>query len=165
MISRKLEEYLDTAGVDYTRHAHRPAYTALEVAESLHVPGKEFVKSVLLKDEDGQLLMAVVSSQDTVNLDVLLDQIGCRVLRLATEEEFTDIFPTCKPGAMPPFGNLFGVSVYCEADLAGNDEIEFNAGSYDETVRIAFYDFERLVEPTLLHFAQSYSEGMQRLAA
>ena len=165
MISRKLEEYLDEAGVKYKRHTHQPAYTALEIAESLHVPGREFVKSVVLKADKGPLIMAVLASEDTVNLDTLRRQIRCNVLRLATEKEFTNSFPTCKPGAMPPFGNLFGVQVYCEADLAKNREIEFNAGSHDETVRMTFKDFEDLVEPTLLHFAQGLREGMQRLAA
>ena len=165
MISTKLQQYLDESGVRYTRRSHRTAYTALEVAESLHIPGREFVKSVMLKADNEALIMAVLSATETVNLDILHEQIGCGVLRLATEDEFSDSFPTCKPGAIPPFGNLFGIPVYCEATLAESREIEFNAGAYDETIRIAFAEYRRLVHPMILHFAQSYSEGVQRLAA
>ncbi len=38
--------------------------------------------------------------------------------RLAEEEEFEDTFADCEVGAMPPFGNLYGVAVYVEETLA-----------------------------------------------
>ena len=165
MISTKLQAFLDDAGVRYTRHSHRPAYTSQEIAQSVHVPGREMVKSVILKVDEGLLLMTVLSADDAVNLDILREEIPCRVLRLATEREFSDTFPTCKPGAMPPFGNIFDVPVYCESNLSRNRDIEFNAGTHDETIRMAFADYRRLVEPEMVHFAQRYKEGVQRLAA
>ena len=165
MISTKLQQYLDESGLRYTRRSHRTAYTSLEVAESLHVPGREFVKSVMLKADNEALVMAVLSATETVNLDILREEIGCDVLRLATEDEFSDSFPTCKPGAIPPFGNLFGITVYCDADLSESREIEFNAGTYDETIRMTFADYRLLVHPMIRHFAQPYREGVQRLAA
>jgi Ala-tRNA(Pro) deacylase len=165
MISIKLQETLDEAGVSYTRHPHVPAYTSQEIAQSVHVPGGEMVKSVILRVDEGPLVMAVLSSNETVNLDVLREEIGCDVLRLATEDEFVDVFPTCKAGAMPPFGNMFNMTTYCEETLSGNREIEFNAGTHDETIRMAFEDYKQLADPKLIHFAQSYHEGVQRLAA
>jgi Ala-tRNA(Pro) deacylase len=165
MISTKLKEYLEDAAVAYTRHAHRTAYTSQEIAQSVHIPGREMVKSVILKADESLLVMAVVSANDTANLDILRKEIGCSVLRLATESEFSGEFPTCKSGAMPPFGNLFGVPTFCDTALSRNPEIEFNAGSHEETVRLAFDDYQRLVNPEMVHFAQPYHEGVQRLAA
>lgn len=165
MISTKLRDYLNNSGVAYMRHAHPAAYTSQEIAQSIHVSGREMVKSVVLKADEGSLVMAVLSANDTANLDILREEIGCGVLRLATENEFRDAFPTCKVGAMPPFGNVFDVPTYCELNLAKNREIEFNAGTHDETIRMAFDDFKRLVNPKILHFAQPYQEGVQRLAA
>ena len=165
MISTKLKAYLDTAGVAYTGHPHDPAYTSQEIAHSVHVPGRQLVKSVILVANEKRLIMAVLSANDAVNLDILCEEIGCGVLRLASESEFSDLFVTCKPGAMPPFGNLFNVSTYCDANLSQNPEIEFNAGTHDETVRMRFDDYNRLVKPKLVHFAQPYGDGLQRLAA
>jgi Ala-tRNA(Pro) deacylase len=165
MISTRLRDYLDSAGVPYSSHPHKPVYTAQELAQSVHIPGGEVVKSVILETDDGTLIMAVLSSNDAVNLDVLREEIGSSKLRLASETEFRDAFPTCKPGAMPPFGNLFDVSTYCEADLSRNKDIEFNGGSHDETIRMSFEDYQRLVNPRLVHFSQPYQEGRQRLAA
>jgi Ala-tRNA(Pro) deacylase len=165
MISTRLEEYLDEAGVSYTRHPHDPAYTSQEIAQAAHVPGREMVKSVILKADEDQLVMAVLSANDAANLDILRQRIGCDVLRLASETEFGNAFPSCKPGAMPPFGNLFDVPTYCDANLSRNREIEFNAGTHDETIRIRFDDYERLVNPNVVGFAQPYQDGLQRLAA
>ena len=109
--------------------------------------------------------MAVLSANETANLDILQEEIGCGVLRLATESEFRDAFPTCKLGAMPPFGAIFNVPTYCEANLSRNGEIEFNAGTHEETIRMRVDDYKRLVNPTMVHFAQPYREGVQRLAA
>jgi len=164
MISTKLKEYLDNAGVTYTGHRHRPAYTTQEVAHTMHVPGREMVKSVILKADNQQLIMAVLSANDVANLDILREQLGCGVLRLASEMEFGDAFPTCRPGAMPPFGNIFNVPTYCDTTLSRNREIEFNAGTHEESIRIRFDDYRRLVNPNMSHFAQPYGKGLQRLA-
>jgi Ala-tRNA(Pro) deacylase len=165
MISTKLQTYLDQAGVRYDRHTHSTAYTSQSLAESVHAPGGEIVKSVILKADEGILVMCVLSANDIANLDILRKKIHSQVLRLASESEFSDAFPTCQPGAMPPFGNLFSMPVYCESNLSGNREIEFNAGTHSETVRMAFADYERLVSPEMVHFAEPFQKGGQRLAA
>jgi len=165
MISTKLKEYLDDAGIHYTGHPHPPAYTSAEIAQSVHIPGREMVKSVILKVDEDKLVMAVISSNDAANLDALREEMGCSKLRLASETEFRDAFPTCKPGAMPPFRNIFNVPSYCEADLSQNGEIEFNAGTHEETVRMRFDDYKRLANPTMAHFAQPYHSGRQRKTA
>jgi len=165
MISTILKEHLDKAGVSYTGHPHSPAYTSLEIAHSVHIPGREMVKSVILKADEKKLVMAVLSANDAANLDVLREEIGCERLRLASEAEFGGAFPTCSPGAMPPFGGIFGVPTYCDVSLSRNREIEFNAGSHDETIRMRFEDYRRVADPTVIRFAQPYQPGSQRLAA
>jgi Ala-tRNA(Pro) deacylase len=66
---------------------------------------------------------------------------------------------------MPPFGNIFELATYCDEDISQNREIEFNAGTHDETIRMSFDDFKRLANPKVFHFAQVHGEGAQRLAA
>jgi Ala-tRNA(Pro) deacylase len=72
-------------------------------------------------------------------------------VELATEAEFKDLFPTCEPGAMPPFGNLWDMEVFADQRLAEDEAIAFNAGTHTELVRLAYADFERLVTPQVLH--------------
>ena len=165
MISTKFKEYLDNAGVSYSAHPHRPAYTSQEIAQSLHVPGGQMVKSVILKADEDRLIIAVLSAKNVANLDALRRQIGCDKLRLASETEFRGAFPTCKPGAMPPFGNIFNLPTYCDTTVSRNQEIEFNAGSHDETIRMRFDDYKQLVNPKMIQFAQPYQSGVERIAA
>ena len=148
-ISAKLREYLTENGVEFEHHVHPTAYTAQRVAESLHVPGKELAKSVVIT-ADGALLLAVVPSDQRVNLEHLRFITRSENMRLATEQEFVDAFPSCEPGAMPPFGILFGITTYCDTSLEHNGSIEFNAGSHNDTIRMNFRDFKQLARPTMI---------------
>jgi Ala-tRNA(Pro) deacylase len=148
-ISTKLREYLDQTHVPFEHHVHPAAYTAQRTAESLHVPGREMAKSVVI-NADGILLLAVVPSNHRVNLDHLKFITRSENMRLASESEFTDAFPSCEPGALPPFGILFGIATYCDTSLSQNDTIEFNAGSHADSIRMSFSDFKRLARPTMI---------------
>ena len=144
----RLKEYLDSNGVAYTTIPHRPAYTAMEVAQSAHVPGREMAKTVIL-EVDGHLAMAVLPANKHVSLERLGRELGAHHVGLAKEVEFRKDFPDCEVGAMPPFGNLFRMEVLVDPKLAEDEEIAFNAGSHAEVVRMAYKDFERLVHPRM----------------
>ena len=153
MPAEKLAEYLESQGVQYTviEH-HAPVYTAQEIAASTHIPGKQLAKTVMIK-VDGGLAMAVIPASQRVNLNRLKELVGAGKVELASEQEFRNKFPDCQVGAMPPFGNLYGIPVYAAQDLAEEIEIAFCAGSHTELVRMAFSDFKRLAEPKILDFA------------
>ena len=148
---RKLREFLDENKVKYVTISHSPAYTAQEIAASAHIPGKELAKTVMVR-VGGKLAMAVLPAIDLVDFDRLADAVGEKV-EMVGEKEFKDAFPGCEVGAMPPFGNLYGFDVYVADSLAEDEQIAFNAGSHTELVRLAFSDFERLVEPKVVPFA------------
>ena len=148
----KLKEFLDSHGVKYVVIQHSPAYTAQEVAQSAHVPGKDLAKTVIVKI-DGQMAMAVVPASHRVDFELLREGTGAATVELAAEKEFADRFPSCEPGTMPPFGNLYGMDVFVAESLAEDEEIAFGAGSHGELVRLAYADFERLVRPTVLKFS------------
>jgi Ala-tRNA(Pro) deacylase len=78
---------------------------------------------------------------------------GAKEVILASEREFQDLFPECDVGAMPPFGNLYGMDVYSAEKLAEDEEIAFNAGSHTELIRLSYKDFEKLVKPRVLKFS------------
>lgn len=149
---QKLIEFLDSHGVKYVAINHSRAYTAQEIAASAHIPGRELAKTVMVK-LDGRMAMAVLPASYRVDLDALKAAAGAAQAVLATEAEFKDLFPECEVGAMPPFGNLWGVPVYAAEELAEDKEIAFNAGTHSQLVRMAYADFERLVQPTVAKFS------------
>ncbi len=149
---KRLKDFLDQHGVKYVSISHSPAFTAQEIAASAHIPGRELAKTVMVK-LDGKMAMAVLPASYQVDLDGLKKLAGAGRIELATEEEFRDLFPGCEPGAMPPFGNLYGMPVFVSETLAEDEEIAFNAGSHTELVRLGYADFVRLVEPKLGPFS------------
>src|SRR6266567_8907784 len=117
---KKLKEHLDSQKIKYVTVSHSPAFTAMEVAESAHVPGHALAKTVMVK-LDGRMAMAVLPSTRKVDLNLLRESAGAEEAMLATEAEFKSLFPDCETGAMPPFGNLYGLDVYVAPILAEDE--------------------------------------------
>ena len=153
MPATMLREFLDDNSVKYVTVQHSPAYTAQEIAASAHIPGKDLAKTVMVK-LDEQMAMAVLPASQRVDLDLLRASTGARTVELATEREFADMFPGCELGAMPPFGNLYGIDVFVSESLTEDDEIAFNAGSHTELIRLRYEDFAALVGPHVVGLAR-----------
>jgi Ala-tRNA(Pro) deacylase len=148
---KTLKEFLDRERIKYVSIVHSTAYTAQEVAASAHITGKELAKTVIVL-LDGEMAMAVLPANRKIVLQDLREVTGSDQVKFASEEEFKKKFPDCETGAMPPFGNLYGMAVYAAASLGENEQIAFNAGSHTELIKLAYKDFERLVKPKLLRF-------------
>lgn len=149
----KLREFLDTYHIRYLIFSHSLAYTAQGIAALTHISGKELAKTVIVKI-DGDLAMAVVPASRHVDLRLLKQTTGARTVELASEQEFKDKFPDCEAGAMPPFGNLYGMAVYADETLTSIREITFNAGTHRDLLRMDWADLVRLVEPKIVQITK-----------
>jgi Ala-tRNA(Pro) deacylase len=149
---RRIRQYLEEHKVDYSIMTHPPAFTAQKVAAAAHVPGREVAKTVIVKIDD-HLAMAVLPADLNLDLEHLRSALGAATIELASEWEFKDRFPDCEAGAMPPFGNLYGMPVYVADVLSQDEYIAFNACSHREMIRMHFADFDRLVQPKVMDIA------------
>ena len=149
MPTQKLKQYLDEQNVKYVSIIHSLAFTSLQIAKSAHIPTKQLAKTVILKIND-QFAMVVIPAAYQVNLELIGQALVGSKVELAKEPEFASKFPDCEVGAMPPFGNLYGMDVYIAESVSGHDEIVFNAGTHSEVIKMSYEDFERLVKPTLI---------------
>ncbi len=147
-----LRKFLDQNNIKYLVISHPVGYTAQDTAAQAHVPGKELAKTVMVF-VDARLAMAVVPASSRLDLSKLKKHLGAEVVELASEPAFRDRFPDCEIGAMPPFGNLYGMDVFVDEILAFDKEIFFNAASHRELVRLSFADFRQLVKPVLTSLA------------
>ncbi|MGD2039211.1 MAG: YbaK/EbsC family protein [Anaerolineae bacterium] len=148
----RLESYLRENGAGFEVMTHGQAFTMQEVAAMLHVPGEQVAKVVMVKADEG-IAMLVLPAPHRMNVDKVCTVLGVEQAYLAKEKEFADLFPDCATGAMPPFGNLYGVPVYVDQTLAEQDDIVFRIGTHRETMKMAYADFARLVKPTVSDFA------------
>ncbi len=152
-IAPQLKKYLEKEKITYQILEHPEAFTATEIAGVQHIPGKQLIKSVLVK-ADGQFLLCVLPATHRINLEKLKKVAKAKNIQLATEAEIAKLFPDYEVGAEPPFGNLYGISVFAEKQIGSNEEIVFNAGTHTETIKIKWQDFNRVTKPTLETFGE-----------
>jgi len=160
MPAKQLKEFLDSHNVKYVTLTHSRAYTAQEIAALAHIRGKDFAKTVIIRI-DGELVMAVLPASFQVDLLLLKAAAGGNRIALASETDFRDKFPECELGAMPPFGQLFGMRVFVDQNLAKDKEIAFNAGTHNELIRLSYEDFAKLVHPKVADFAMEEEAALR----
>jgi len=102
---------------------------------------------------DGEMAMAVLPASFNIDFELLKKAAKAETVELATEEEFKGKFQDCEVGAMPPFGNLYGMKVFVAETLTEDEEIAFNAGSHRELIKLSYKDFEKIVNPQDLQFS------------
>lgn len=153
MACKKLVQFLDDQGITYVTINHSRAYTAQEIAESAHVSGNDFAKVAMIK-ADNEMIMAVLPAPDKIDLQLLRQALGARKVVFADENEFQDHFPGCEIGAMPPFGNLYGLRVIASQTLCDSGSISFNSGLHTEIIQMGYDDYIRLVNPEIMDFTQ-----------
>lgn len=160
----RLTDYLKENGVHFETIHHGTAFTAHDVAAQEKVPDQSVAKVVMVL-ADGKANMLVLPANLQVDFERLRELFHAQQVRLAQESEFDYLFPDCQVGAMPPFGNLYNVPVYMEHALAEDEHIIFNAGTHTETLKIAFQDYVRLVEPVLAQFGMYKRERLLHWAS
>jgi len=149
-ISTRIKTHLEENHVPYTPVVHLPSYTAQGAAAVMHVPGREVAKTVVVATGDTTYIVVLPASAH-LSLEKLSKVIG-RPVRLATEWEFSSLFPDCELGAMPPLGEIYGLPVFMDDSLIADHEIIFNAGTHKDAIRMSLSDFMRLALPTLGSF-------------
>lgn len=154
MPAAKLKSFLDRRGMKYETIEHSPAVTAPEVAASSDISGRNFAKTVVV-EIGGQLALVVLPANKKIVLGDLREMLGDLDVTLAAESNFKESFSDCEVGAMPPFGNLYGLPVYIAESLTEQPDIVFNAGTHREVIRMSYADFAELVNPTVLNFAMA----------
>jgi len=150
--SQRLKEFLDENHIKYVALRHSPAFTAAETAHAAHIPGKTMVKTVIVRVDGAPAMLALPSNYKVLS-DLLKQEIGAEEVDLLAEDEFQELFPGCDTGAMPPFGNLFGMDTYAAESLAEDAQIAFNSGTHVELIQMSWLDYERLVQPKIRMFS------------
>lgn len=138
---------LDESRIRFSRMTHAPVYTSAEAAQVRGSTLHSGAKALIMRTDD-RFLMAVIPADLALDNAALRAFVGSRHLRFATKEELLDL-TGLTPGSVPPFGSLFGIPTICDERLAENAEINFNAGSHTESVRLTYVDYLRVESPTL----------------
>ena len=144
-IPKRLIECLDQNKVSYEVLQHPEAVTAQRIAQAEHVKGRHHAKVVMVKSGHQHLMMVLPADH---NIDLKkIEKATAQTVSLSNEEQFKSLFPDCAIGAMPPFGNLYGLPTYVDQSLAEQDYIVFEAGTHTDAVKMSYLDYEKIVKP------------------
>jgi len=149
-----IRDFLQSRSVRFEVLLHRPAHSATHLAGSVHVPGRCVAKGVLVHAGRGYAL-AVLPATHRIDTARLAEVLGVDEVRIASEVEVERIFADCEPGALPPFGHLYGLTTIVDSSLAGGSEIVFVANTRHEGVRMRFKDYEAVEGPSRARFAST----------
>lgn len=152
-IPQRIRDYLDSQNVPYETLHHSQAFTAQEVAHSLHVSGKKCVKAVMAEG-DSKTVMVVIPASHRLNFQELKSALRAKQLEMLVERELVGLFPDCDLGAVPPIGNLYGIDVWVDRAVASTERILFCAGTHEDCIRMRYSDFAKLTRPFVGHFSE-----------
>jgi Ala-tRNA(Pro) deacylase len=145
-----VEAFLKERGVAFNTLPHRTEFTASRTAQSLHVPGGNFAKTVLVRADDHPVL-AVLQATRWLNLNRLQQVLGCQRISLSQEAEMASLFPDCELGAIPPFGSQYQIETIVDDGLAEDEYIVFEGNTHDCAVSMRFADYAGIEHPRVAH--------------
>ena len=155
-IPQRIRDYLDSQNVPYETLHHSQAFTEQEVAHSLHVSGKKCVKAVVAEG-DNKTVILVMPAAHRLNFQEIKSALKATHVEMLVESELVGLFPDCDLGAVPPFGNLYGIDVWVDRAVASTEKILFCAGTHEDCIRMRYADFAKLTRPLVSQFSESGS--------
>jgi Ala-tRNA(Pro) deacylase len=151
-VTERVERWLREAGAAFEVLEHAPARTSEEAARVRGTPLEAGAKALVVR-ADERFVHCVLPAHRKAGNARLRAILGTRKLRFATPDELMQL-TGCAPGAVPPFGNLFGLPVLIDEALAHTDRVVFNAGSNTVSITMRGADLVRLCAATVSRFAE-----------
>ncbi len=150
-VSERVAQWLREAGVVFELLEHAPARTSEEAARVRGTRLQQGAKALVVR-ADERFVHCVLPADRRADNAALRALVGTRKLRFATREELLAL-TGCEPGAVPPFGNLFGLPVLLDEALCANEQVVFNAGSNTVSITMQCADLVRLSGASLCRFS------------
>lgn len=132
---------LDEAGASYELLPHAHTESATAEADALGVPADDVAKTLVVTTPEGYV-RAVVPASCRLDLRKLRGA-GKKKVHLASEEDLRHDYPEFDLGAVPPLGGERRDRVIVDRRVAERESVVLEAGSHDESVRIASADLVR----------------------
>jgi Ala-tRNA(Pro) deacylase len=142
-IAATQQRYMVRRAAQYDLMLHPHTGSSLETALAAEVPADHIAKAVVVKDKSGYALVVIPASHQ-LRLNHLRHDLH-RELELATEEEITQLFGDCEPGAVPPLGPAYGIETLLDESLTGLADVYFEAGDHEQLVHLCGEDFRNLL--------------------
>jgi Ala-tRNA(Pro) deacylase len=154
-VYQSIIELLNKQHISYKTFSHEAVLTSEQAAKVRGNKLEQGAKAMLLRSE-GTFVLAVISAAKQIDMKKMKNILDTKSLSFATPEEVMKI-TGCEIGAVPPFGNLFDIPVYCDVSIQQQEKIDFNAGLRTHSIEVKSEEYIALVHPKVAEFAKSLS--------
>lgn len=152
---KKLVKLLDKNKVKYEKILHRTVYTAYDKAQTLKIPKKIVGKSLVLK-VNGKLGIVLIGANKNLDLKKFKNVLKAKKVDFVSEKIIKNRFKGVKVGAIPPFGNLWGLPTFIERALTKEPKIIINGGNYNFSIKIGSVSLKKLIPDLVIgNFSKS----------
>ena len=151
-VTERLLGWLRRSGVPFEVLEHPPVFTSEEAARVRGTLPEAGAKALVVRADERPVQLVLPGNRRADNARVR-EILGTRRLRFLTREELLAL-TGCAPGAVPPFGSLFGLPVFIDEALTRLDRVAFNAGSNTVSVTMRAADLVRLSGATVSCFTR-----------
>ncbi|MBM3236387.1 hypothetical protein FJZ31_08820 [Candidatus Poribacteria bacterium] len=149
-VTRKITEYLQSQGIPFEKLEHAPVTTSDAASGARGSRLAQGAKAIIVK-ADEKYYHLIISAAERVDNNKLRKILQTRRVRFANSEELVEL-TGCQPGAVPPFGNLFGLSVLMDDAILSEEIVYFNCGSHTVSLRMSREDLARATEAQIVDF-------------
>jgi Ala-tRNA(Pro) deacylase len=155
MANKDLTSVLEAEGVAFELLPHGHTESALAEAEALGVDPADVAKTLVVETPDGYT-RAVLPASERLDVRKLSEFLGAgkKNVHLATEESLARDYGEFELGAVPPVGGSRRDPVVIDRRLAERESVVLEAGSHDESIRLARDDLVRLTQARIADIAQ-----------
>lgn len=152
IVFSEIKKLLDSKHVNYSVLEHKPVGTSEEVARERGEDIKIGIKAMVFKGNKG-FFMVAISAAYKIDSKKVREKLKLRKLRFASPEELKEL-TSCISGAVPPFGHLFGLKMYLDETVLKNENVAFNAGRLDRSIKMKKEDYLKSVEFEVVNVKQ-----------
>jgi prolyl-tRNA editing enzyme YbaK/EbsC (Cys-tRNA(Pro) deacylase) len=143
---------LDKTHIVYEKFEHEPVHTSEEAAAVRGVSMSQAAKALLFKTREGNFVLVVLPGDKRADSRKLKDYLQTKAIRFATPEEVEEQMG-CKIGACYPLGVVAGLRTIVDKSLGDNEEIFFNPGRHDVSIKMRYIDYLNLSTPEIVDIA------------
>jgi Ala-tRNA(Pro) deacylase len=142
-IAETVKNYLAQKSVDYDMIVHPHSGSSHETAEASHISEDHIAKAVIVKDASGYA-MVIVPASNYVEMKHVRRELD-RDLELVEEDEFSQLFPDCEPGAVPPLGPAYQIETFLDEALTSLANVYLEAGDHEHLLHVSGENFKALL--------------------
>lgn len=151
-VNESIISFLKECKAEFTSLEHEAVFTSEEAARVRSTTISQGAKAMIMFADDTPVML-VLPGNKKVDMKLFKTNNKLKNLRMATPEEVEKVTGV-KVGAVPPFGNLFGIQHYVDPSLGENKEIVFNAGSHTKSIVMKYTDFIDNTKPRIELFSK-----------